>query len=423
MYYLIANTLVRDDERYLDEWIDYHSALGVEHFVIYDHKSVVPVVNRWGDKVTVIRRDVPDFDAPLSYNQTLKDFKSVWLATFDMDEFIVLHKHKSIPDLLENYKAYGGLALNWLIYGSSGHLTTPQGLAKDNFLWRTPADYPGNVHVKTIAQMEYCYNIYNVHTCASTKPIVNEDYQSVNGALGDSSRSTCHLNHYITRSLEEYQRKIDLGKKINYVEYANINGFNDVNKNCTIYDDTLKDWHNKSWDKVDGWFNYYDLYLDMINRFDNAIFVELGAYKGASTVCMADRLKGSKKNIKFYSVDAFAPYVQDDGIPIAPSFEEYLRNIELYKEYITPIKGDSHEVYKQFADNSIDFVFIDANHDYIPCKGDIECWYPKVKAGGVIAGHDYSFGSVHRAVDEFFAGKHPIDMKYYESTSCWFVNV
>lgn len=49
----------------------------------------------------------------------------------------------------------------------------------------------------------------------------------------------------------------------------------------------------------------------------------------------------------------------------------------------------SKEASERFADNSLDFVYIDADHVYESVKQDLKLWYPKVKEGGVFAGHDY----------------------------------
>ena len=239
MYYSIAHTIVRDDGEYLDEWIDYHASIGFEHFVIYDNESEIPVVNKWGDKVSLNYVICKPQDLPKLYNKTLNTHKAVWIGTFDIDEFIVLHKHKNINELLENYRDFGGLGINWLVYGSSGHIKKPQGMVKDNYLWRTPADYPCNAHVKTISQMEYCLDIFNVHTCLSSRPLVNEDYGIAHG-LSDSSRTLCRINHYITKSLEDYQRKIDLAKKVGIPDHWHMGGFYDTDKNSTVYDDILK---------------------------------------------------------------------------------------------------------------------------------------------------------------------------------------
>jgi hypothetical protein len=54
MYAMIA-TMVRDDNDYLDEWVDYHLTIGFEHILIYDHKSIDPVQSKWESKVTVKR--------------------------------------------------------------------------------------------------------------------------------------------------------------------------------------------------------------------------------------------------------------------------------------------------------------------------------------------------------------------------------
>lgn len=68
-------------------------------------------------------------------------------------------------------------------------------------------------------------------------------------------------------------------------------------------------------------------------------------------------------------------------------------------------RGKSVDVAAEFADASLDFVFIDADHRYEAVVADIASWFPKVKPGGWVGGHDYGLptleGSVSRAVDEF----------------------
>ena len=82
-----------------------------------------------------------------------------------------------------------------------------------------------------------------------------------------------------------------------------------------------------------------------------------------------------------------------------------------YFERATIIRELSTEAAKLFQDNSLDFIYIDANHAYDAVKEDINVWYPKVKTGGLLCGHDYvnssfeqnkcaEFG-VKSAVDEF----------------------
>ena len=84
-------------------------------------------------------------------------------------------------------------------------------------------------------------------------------------------------------------------------------------------------------------------------------------------------------------------------------YETFLENIKPASEYIIPIRLRSDQAVHHFKDESLDFVFIDANHEYEEVKKDIELWYPKVKKGGIFAGHDYSdtWQGVVKAVNEW----------------------
>lgn len=64
------------------------------------------------------------------------------------------------------------------------------------------------------------------------------------------------------------------------------------------------------------------------------------------------------------------------------------------------IRDFSHQAYTKFDNESLDFIFIDASHIYEDVKKDIELWYPKVKEGGMISGHDINMKGVSKAVSE-----------------------
>jgi len=65
----------------------------------------------------------------------------------------------------------------------------------------------------------------------------------------------------------------------------------------------------------------------------------------------------------------------------------------------------STEATTLYEDNSLDFVFIDGSHLYEDVLADLQAWFPKVKKGGHIAGHDFPWPNVKRAVIEFFSNK------------------
>jgi predicted O-methyltransferase YrrM len=160
-------------------------------------------------------------------------------------------------------------------------------------------------------------------------------------------------------------------------------------------------------------FNYQALYNRMVQRFDNAHFVELGAFKGKSAVFMAVEIINSGKNIKFDCIDNWKGNAEHNRIKEVIDhtlYETYLKNIEPVKHVINTVSLDSMEAVKLYADKSLDFVFIDASHEYEDVKNDIYHWMKKVKKGGVLAGHDLnSYPGVTKAVEELLRGMFSVE--------------
>jgi predicted O-methyltransferase YrrM len=167
------------------------------------------------------------------------------------------------------------------------------------------------------------------------------------------------------------------------------------------------------------WFTYPGLYSMIVERFPtDSHFVEVGTWKGMSAAYMAVEIKNSGKNIKFDCVDTWDFVPSQIEIPkdmFNNLYEIFIENIEPVKELITPIKALSWDGAIFYENESLDFIFIDAAHDYESVKKDINAWFPKLKKEGIIAGHDYTWcDDVRKAVNEFFEGK-----SIYESEGCW----
>lgn len=161
----------------------------------------------------------------------------------------------------------------------------------------------------------------------------------------------------------------------------------------------------------EDWFTYPILYAMQVRRAsDGAHFVEVGCWKGRSACCMAVEIINSQKRIRFDCVDVwYEDYV----------YQEFLRNIEPVKSIIKPIRIDSVIGATRYPDRSLDFVFIDGDHSYDGVMRDLVAWIPKVKVGGILAGHDYEWNAeVTKAVDFFFAhDKYPKAIASMEQ--CW----
>lgn len=141
--------------------------------------------------------------------------------------------------------------------------------------------------------------------------------------------------------------------------------------------------------------NYADLYLEAVQRFPTgSVFVEVGVYKGRSADFLIREMQKAGKKFEIHLVDIMS-------VPLLRKHNDLLRkNCFLHA-------ADSVSAAGGFEDGTVDFVWIDANHEYEAVKADIEVWLPKVRAGGVIAGHDYFRSKkksyqVIEAVDELF---------------------
>jgi len=169
----------------------------------------------------------------------------------------------------------------------------------------------------------------------------------------------------------------------------------------------------------ENWFDYQNLYKKVIVDCPvNSHFVEVGTWKGMSACFMAVEIINSGKNIKFDCVDTWEYIPTSSEITEEQCmnlYEIFLENITPVKDVITPIKALSWDGASYYEDGSLDFVFIDAGHEYKNVIKDIRAWYPKVKPGGIISGHDYHWDcGVYTAVNEFFSGK-PIK----QMGACW----
>jgi glycosyltransferase involved in cell wall biosynthesis len=171
------------------------------------------------------------------------------------------------------------------------------------------------------------------------------------------------------------------------------------------------------------WFNYPNLYKSMINKFPSGSkFAEIGSWKGMSSAYMAVEIANSGKDIDFYCVDTWEGSVEHEqyGIDTSNLYDTFLDNMTPVQKYYKAIRAKSLQAVKQFEDKSLDFIFIDASHEYEDVRDDIIAWLPKLKDGGVIAGHDYindDFPGVKKAVHEILSSINVIDTCWVYDTS------
>ncbi len=101
-----------------------------------------------------------------------------------------------------------------------------------------------------------------------------------------------------------------------------------------------------------------------------------------------------------YLVDLWSATGKWKKWPHAKNKRITLKRIKKLKNYKI-LQGVSWEVAEQIQDQELDFVFIDGDHSTEGVRNDINAYTPKIKQGGYIMGHDWSWQSVKTAVLEF----------------------
>jgi hypothetical protein len=159
----------------------------------------------------------------------------------------------------------------------------------------------------------------------------------------------------------------------------------------------------KKWSEIDGWFSDDDarVYELMVKHTpDDGHILEIGAYKGRSTVCLAQEIIKQKKNIKIHVVDTF---FGDGGCYEQDTYDEFMSNMLPYALMVGSIRRGYSMNIAETNKFRYDGIYIDGAHDYLSVSTDIRSWLPFLSLEGIIAGHDYNFDSVRKATDEYFS--------------------
>lgn len=162
---------------------------------------------------------------------------------------------------------------------------------------------------------------------------------------------------------------------------------------------------------IRGWFDFEAVYAVMVGMAPmNAHFVEVGAFEGKSTSFMAVEIVNSNKNIRLDVIDTWNGSEEHqqgashewDSVVSQTLFETFMHNMKPVEHILNPVRLPSLEAAQLYPDKSLDFVFIDASHDYDNVKADILAWRPKIKPNGFMGGHDFHslFPGVVQAVTE-----------------------
>jgi len=163
------------------------------------------------------------------------------------------------------------------------------------------------------------------------------------------------------------------------------------------------------------------LIYDIIAGYGNGSVtgVELGVRRASLTTY----LLANFPNLSLIAVDLWAesPEIEETH-PHEENYRKTLAALEPFGDRAKILRMLTTEAAGEVEDKSVDFVYIDGNHKYPFVKRDIELYYPLVRSGGVLGGHDFDGGSynVVRAVSEF-VDEHGLRLNGSDTDCDWWV--
>jgi hypothetical protein len=217
--FLSAMVRVKDEARFLPEWLACQRELGVEHVYVYDNGSG----DNFEEILQPFLRDgyitlIPWPQRPVSPSADLHFLNtfghlSTWVSFMDVDEFVRESSSGELLRVLRSMDFAPALAINWRYFGSSGFRYIPDGLVIENF---DQADEKLNDHVKVIAQPSMIHRYRNSHNFYYKRGRLARvsDGRRVLGSFAAPSsgkKPSLEIAHYVYRSRADYENKLRRG--------------------------------------------------------------------------------------------------------------------------------------------------------------------------------------------------------------------
>lgn len=219
--------IAKDEELYIQEWIEYHLKLGFDRVYIYDNSNdhvLESLIKTYQNRIHVTHfpGKIQQMNA---YRHFLKTFgsKHGWVAFIDVDEFIVLHKHADIHTYLEEKCPTGSVALNWLYFGTNGFETYEDRPVLERF---TRCSETVAAYVKVIARIQDIESMPEPHYVKLRNDTFQKfmDGRQCKGASmytpGCPPNQLCAvIHHYFTKSRQEFDKKNARGRACDTLRY------------------------------------------------------------------------------------------------------------------------------------------------------------------------------------------------------------
>lgn len=218
--------MLRNDGRFLNEWIEFHRLVGVQKFVLFDNNSTDDsrsvlepyiaegVVTLYAlprfknERETVIEMKTRAYSACVDLYRD----RARWIAFLDLDEFLYPKHSDSLPEFLREFEAHPALAVHWVMFSTSGWILRPDDLVTASY---TAAGVEGSKHVKLIVNPSRTVRFMNPHWASyeGDALAVDENHQPIAGGYRlPPTVGRIRINHYVTRSVEDFVMGKEVGE-------------------------------------------------------------------------------------------------------------------------------------------------------------------------------------------------------------------
>jgi len=250
--YPIIVCVAKMERDYIEEFIKYHLAIGFKYIYLYDNEDEATydkILNKYLNNVTILHTPNNNYITGIKYmilehfknNILYQDNKITHVINIDIDEFIVLKKHKTISDFIYDYikDDCEGIGINRVYFGSSGYKQKTDEPVTQRFI---RCSNTADKRIKTLFKKDnfidygLCYNVkLRKGTIRNTR---NEIIYGCNN-ITNIDLSIIQINKYKTKSYEEYMLMARRGKSsLNdiYNHYLGTKIDEIINNNFKIYD-------------------------------------------------------------------------------------------------------------------------------------------------------------------------------------------
>jgi len=243
-------TNIKNEHRYLEEWLEYHIRLGFNKFILYEDegsKSHEEIINKY-NKVTnidfydyVLTNDNPEFKDITCFKHILENYNNIdWLIKLDPDEYIVLPGSMTIDDLLYNISDdFDQITLFWKLYNANGLIHAPSNKYSvvDTYIHNIEIEdlatyFSNNVSIngydigKSFIRYSKRFEYMNdTNSSMSISDAFPHWIYRLNEKTADGNALGIYINHYLTKSFEEFYDRLKNKGEYNKEYYRKLGDF------------------------------------------------------------------------------------------------------------------------------------------------------------------------------------------------------